>query len=107
MTKEQFQQMLAHLRAIAGAGHSLADLSLMDKMLLIVLQREMPSEVRAEWYAALQENPAYGAILEKRCHMEPERLAKEMGISLPELYFLEREMYNLYYPISRKYRKEK
>ena len=107
MTKEQFQQMLAHLRAIAGAGHSLADLSLMDKMLLIVLQREMPSEVRAEWYAALQENPAYGTILEKRCHMEPEQLAKEMGISLPELYFLEREMYNLYYPISRKYRKEK
>lgn len=83
----------------------LVDLSMMDKMFRIVLDKKMPEMLRQEWYARLGENPRYRQILELRPDTEPEGIARSMGLTLPEVYFLEREMYNLYYILAWKYRK--
>lgn len=84
-------------------GEEWVDLSLMDKMLMIVLQKEMPPALREEWYARLAEKEPCGQILKERPHREPAALAKSLGLTLPELYLWEREIYDLYYRLARNY----
>lgn len=98
------EQILASLTP-EKPSEALVDLSLMDKILEIVLHKQMPEELRREWQTGLAENPLHLQILALRPDMRPEAIAEKLGLSLPELYFLERDMYNLYYPLAWKYRK--
>lgn len=76
------------------------DIALIDKFFCVLVQREMDPEVRTCWEESLDQHALYRIIMEKRSTTAAEQLAEELGISLEELYYLERDLIKAYYTCS-------
>lgn len=101
VSAEEKQKMLQNMYPEQYAENK-PDPALIDSFFCILLHRNMDSSAKAYWESVVDSDERFHTILQNRRNLPPESLAEVLGISLEELYYLEREIIKLYYSCSSK-----
>lgn len=74
-----------------------ARLKFIDEIFVAFLREKDGLREKNRWLDRMRQDERYIRILRDRMSTTPERLAEDMGISVPKLYMLEQEIFQSYY----------